>query len=141
MTLILALLAKVGPALIGVGGVVAGGIWVWLTKKKTDAKVATVQGQAATDVANARVDAQTAKVEASATNEAAAKANEAAAQQTVNDVQEFKNVDQNVAALPDGAALQRMRDAGLIRNDDGTAATGVPASTGTGSSGQDGSAK
>jgi hypothetical protein len=129
MTLILALLGKAWPAIAAVaGGLLAWG-YVFINKKKADTAVA----QEKEKTASAQADAAKAQASASATNEVAAQADKAAAEQALSSAKESQNVDKEFAAMPPGAAMQRLRDDGFVADDSGHA---VPAAPATGSDGQ-----
>jgi hypothetical protein len=133
MTLIVALLAKAWPAILG--GVIALGsaIAMFVNKKNADAKVA----QAGQKTEAARADAAQAQASASATNEVAAKADQAAAEQALNSAKESQNVEKEWQGLPPGEAVHRLYSDGWVRNDDGSVASSpaVPAATAAGSGG------
>jgi DNA-binding NtrC family response regulator len=132
MTLIAALLAKAWPGIVIGVGALASWLYVFVNKKKADTQVAQEQQKTAA----AQADASEAKASAAATNEVAAKADKAAAETALKSSQESQNVDKEYAAMPDGAAMQRLRDEGFVANDDGTAATGPAPAAGSGGADQ-----
>ena len=129
MTLILALLGKAWPAIAAVGGGLLAWAYVYINKKKADTAVAQEQQKTAA----AQADASAAKASAAATNEVAAQADKQAAEQALNSVKESQNVDKEFAAMPPGAAMQRLRDDGFVADDSGHAVSSAPA---TGSGGE-----
>ena len=120
MTLIFALLAKAWPAIVVGLTALGSAAWIFINKKKTDTIVAQEQQKTAA----AKADASAAVATAAATNDVSAQADKDATQAALTSLKESQNVDKEYAALPDGAAMQRLRDAGFVANDDGTAATG-----------------
>lgn len=104
-------------AVLAVGGVLFG----FIKSKGADAKVA----KAGQDAAEAHVSAAQAQTQVAEVRDVEAQANAAAAQAGAQSSKERINVENDIAALPGGAAQQQLRDDwGRPDETDGGAAAG-----------------
>lgn len=105
-TLIVSLIAKFWPVIIGLGGIATGVLFGWAKTKSADTKVA----QAGQQVAEAQAGAAQAQAGAQAVQASEAEANARAAQAGSQATKERTDVENDVSGLPSGSAGQQLRD-------------------------------
>lgn len=105
MTLLTALFSANWPAILGAFVAIGAGVFAFVTKKSSDAKVA----QANQKVAEAQTVAAQAQTQTAETRDVAAQANASAAQAGAQAVMERSDVEADTAAKSDSAVRDELR--------------------------------
>lgn len=105
-TILITLLGKFWPVLVGALGVAGGALFGWIKTKSA----ATTVAQAGQQTAEAQTVAAQAREQAAQTANAEAQANADAAQAGAAASKERSDAETNVGALPAGGAEQQLRD-------------------------------
>lgn len=106
MTILVSLIAKFWPVILGVLGLGGGALFGWAKTKSANTKIA----QAGQSVAEAQKGVAQAQAQAAAMGQSEAEANAAAAQAGSKATQERTNAENDVNALPSGGAAEQLRD-------------------------------
>ena len=105
-TILVSLIAKFWPLIVGLLGIGGGALFGWAKTKSADTKVA----KAGQSVAEAQKGVAQAQAQAAAVGQSEAEANSAAAQAGANAIKEKTDAENDVNALPNGGAAQQLRD-------------------------------
>lgn len=105
-TILVSLIAKFWPVIVGVLGLGGGALFGWAGTKSADTKVA----KAGQSVAEAQKGVAQAQAQVAAVGQSEAEANAAAAQADAKATQERIDAENDVNALPNGAAAEQLRN-------------------------------
>lgn len=104
ITILVSLVAKFWPVILGLGGIAGGVVFGWAKTKSANTKVA----QAGQQVAQAQTTAAQAQEQTAQASNAEAQANAAAAQAGTQATKERSDAESTVDVLPAGGAAQQL---------------------------------